>query len=296
MLPLENALVGAGDTRTILWICFIQNVINITMNYLLIFGRFGLPALGINGAAIGSLISLSCVTLILLLLFFKGRLNLSLSWQDFRWDSELAKGLIKIGALVSMECVAIHFGRLLYFKFIVAFGAAAMSSYWIGIHIIGLSFIINSGFSVTAATLVGQNLGAALKPEARKIAWTCTSMGTLAMAAVGLGLVSNSNLMIAFFAEEREVFRIGSAFICILAIACPFMAMEDTLAGALNGQATHSLRWYPLSSACIWSGFPGPGLQSISLNGELWLFSVCGYWIIWSGPSASSSCFKKAPG
>ena len=235
LIPLENALIGAGDTRTSLWISIIQNTLNIGLNYLLIFGKFGFPALGVTGAAIGSVVSFFFGTVMLMLLFFGNRLKLRIHLHDFKWRTKQFKEFVRIGLPASLEHFVLKFGRLIYAKFVIVYGTMALSGYEIGNQIVGLSFIVNSGFAVAATTLVGQHLGALQKKKARIIGWRCLIAGSVSMAVLGIVFVFHAGALISIFAKGTEVVALGSKFLWVLAIALPFMAIEDILSGVLYG-------------------------------------------------------------
>jgi len=231
----SGALRGAGDTRTPMFVGFATNIIHIGLNYILIFGKFGFPALGVRGAAFGTMLALIAGTGIYFYLFFAGVLNLRLSMKHFRWDSRRAWVIIRLAIPASVEQFILEVGLLIYAKFIVVFGTAALSGYQVGMQVLSLSFIPNGAFSVAASTIVGQNLGAGRKSEAMRAGWICLGFGTLSMSVIGITALFNANLLASIFVKEPEVIRLGAAFIWIVAFSQPGMAIFFTLAGALRG-------------------------------------------------------------
>ena len=235
LVSLASALRGAGDTRTPMLIGFIANIINVGLNYILIFGKLGFPALGVKGAAIGSMLALFAATALLVLLFRSGWLKLRLSISHFKWNRIQMWALIRIAVPASIEQFTVQMGLLTYAKCIVYYGTAALSGYQVGMQILSLSFIPNSAFSVAASTLVGQNLGAGQKRQAKRAAWICLGLGTLSMSTVGAIGLFNAEFLASIFVKEPEVIRIGAAFIWIVAFSQPGMAIYFILAGALRG-------------------------------------------------------------
>ena len=235
LVSLSSALRGAGDTRTPMLIGFIANLINVGLNYILIFGKLGFPAMGVKGAAVGSMLALFSATAISLFLFRSGRLRLSLSFSHFKWNRTQMWTLIRIAIPASIEQFTVQIGLLTYAKFIVYYGTAALSGYQVGMQVLSLSFIPNAAFSVAASTLVGQNLGAGQKQQAKRAAWICLGLGTLSMSTVGAIALFNAEFLASIFVKEPEVIRIGAAFIWIVAFSQPGMAIYFTLAGALRG-------------------------------------------------------------
>ncbi len=231
----SGALRGAGDTRTPMYIGAVGTVIHIVLNYLLILGNFSFPRLGVQGAAIGTTISFFVSAVIYLVLFFRGRLKLQLSLQDFRWDPERIRQTIALALPASGEMIVLQFGLLIYAKFIVAFGTIALSGYQVGMQILSLSFIPHAGFGVAASTLIGQNLGAFRKRAAKKAGWLCVSWGALSMGLMGVIYLIFSRELASIFVDDPEVIEIAATFIRMVAVCQAGMSVHFTLCGALRG-------------------------------------------------------------
>ena len=231
----SGALRGAGDTRTPMFIGLIHNIVHVGLNYLLIFGKFGFPALGANGAAIGTAASFAVAAAVYLLLLFRNRLVIPLTWKDFTWDSRRVRQIIRIALPAAMEQFVLQLGVVLYMKFIVEFGTVALSGYQVGMRVLSLSFIPNTGFSIAAATLIGQNLGAQRQREAKQAGWVCLWWAILSMCSLGLVFLLFSRQLAAIFIDDPEVIELGALFIRIVAYCQAGMAVYFTLAGALRG-------------------------------------------------------------
>ncbi|MBA3027782.1 MAG: MATE family efflux transporter [Desulfobacteraceae bacterium] len=263
LITLGGALRGAGDTRTPLYIGFISNICNVALNYVLIFGKMGFPALGVTGAAIGSMISLLVATLLLVILCHTGWLTLQLSFMHFRWDSGRMRALIRMAIPASIEQFVVQLGLLVYARFIVGFGTAALSGYQVGSQVLSLSFIPNGAFSIAASTLVGQNLGAGRKSEAKRAAWICLGLGTLSMSTVAAITLFNAEFLASVFVKEPDVIHLGANFIAIVAFSQPAMAVYFILAGALRGAGDTRSPLY-VTLICMY-GIRIPGAFLVSL-------------------------------
>jgi putative MATE family efflux protein len=237
----SGALRGAGDTRTPMFVGFMANIIHILVNYVLIFGKFGLPALGVSGAAIGTVASFAVTSGMYLFLFFGRRLALTLTRQDFAWDANRLRQATRLGLPAAAEQIVLQLGLLIYVKFIVDFGTVALSAYQVGMRVLALSFIPNMGFSTAAAALIGQNLGAGQKPEAKQAGWICTWWAIVSMCSIGVIYILLSRPLAAIFVTDPEVIELGALFIRIVGYCQIGMAIHFTLAGALRGAG--DTRW-----------------------------------------------------
>ena len=235
MSVASGALRGAGDTRTPMVVGLVANAVHIALNYVLIFGKFGFPALGSDGAAIGTTVSLAVAALMYWRLFFRGRLRIGLAWSDFAWDKERATQVVRLGLPAAAEQIVLQLGLLIYVKFIVEFGTAALSGYQVGMRVLSLSFIPNLGFSTAAATLVGQNLGAKREAAAKQAGWVCTWWAIVTMCAIGVVFLLFSRPLAAVFVDDPEVIELAALFIRIVGYCQAGMAIHFTLAGALRG-------------------------------------------------------------
>jgi putative MATE family efflux protein len=231
----SGALRGSGDTRTPMFIGLIANVVHIGLNYVLIFGKFGFPEMGIMGAACGTLLSTILAAGIYAFLLFTSRVRISLTIRDFKWDPALARVIFRMAMPAALEQLVLQAGLLIYARFIVAFGTAALSGYQIGMQVLSLSFIPNTGFSVAASTLVGQNLGAGRKKEAKRVGWICAFWGVVSMCTMGVLYFFMSETLASFFVKDPNVIYYGAAFIKVVAFCQAGMAIFFTLSGALRG-------------------------------------------------------------
>ncbi len=235
MSVASGALRGAGDTRTPMYIGGIATVIHITINYFLIFGKGGFPNLGIRGAAIGTLVSQLIAAIIYGYLLFSARLRISVALKDFKWDSKRAWRVVRLAIPASSEQFVMEVGLLFYAKFIVAFGTIALSGYQVGMQVLSLSFIPNGGISMSAATLIGQNLGAGRKKDAKKAGWICVFWGVIAMGCLGVIYLLIPRQLASIFVNDPEVIELAASFIRVVGIAQAMMATYFTLSGALRG-------------------------------------------------------------
>ena len=241
-VPLEAVLVigefglrGAGDTRTPLVASLVVAVVKIVANYVLIFGAFGLPALGTDGAAYASAIAFSTGALFLFALLGSGNLVLQLPRQWYRPVPAVMRRVLAVGYPAAIEHFLMQIGFVIYFSFAAAYDTTAVAAYVIGVRILGLSFLPGIGFSVAAGALVGQNLGAQLPNEARRSGWGTVGFSFVLMTVAGFVIFVAAEPIASLFVDDPHVIAEAVLFIQILAAAQPLMAVDFTLGGALRG-------------------------------------------------------------
>jgi putative MATE family efflux protein len=230
------ALRGAGDVRTPLWIGIFANAINVVLCYALVFGRLGAPELGAFGSALASGIAFSASALLLVGLWWRGKLVLPRRTQGASLTRAMTWRLLRIGLPTAAEQSAFQLGLLAFLWIIALYGTPAVSAYLIGVRILSLCFVPGLGFSTAAATLVGQHLGARRPDEAARLGWRACLLAIAVMGSVGLAISLNAPRLAQLFgAAGTETVALSIVFIHILGAAQPLMAIEFSIGGALRG-------------------------------------------------------------
>lgn len=235
-LILNGVLRGAGDMKTPMRVNIIANLLNLLGNYLLIFGHFGFPALGVAGAAYATLFSRLAALVLVLLTFFSGKLILRFHWlDDWRPDFTVMRRILAVGVPASAEQLTMRLGMMLYARTVAGLGTVAYAAHLIAINIEGLSFTPGMGFAMAATTLVGQGLGADRPDLAKRFGLMARFVAMLFMGTAGLILFALAQPLVGLYTNDLAV--IGLAVMClrIIAVVQPMMASNFVMMGALRG-------------------------------------------------------------
>jgi putative MATE family efflux protein len=228
-------LRAAGDTRTPLAIGAVVGAVNVVCAYVLIFGRLGLPVLGVAGAAGATALAFTTGTLLGLFLLARGRLVLALPGSRYRFRGDLVRRVLRIGYPAAIEHVLMQVGFFVYIIFAAHYGTAAVAAYFIGVRILALSFLPGFGFAAAAGTLIGQNLGARRPAEAERAGRTAVRLAVWMMSTTGVVIFVAARPIARLFVDDEAVVADAVSFIRVLAACQPLMAMDFTLGGALRG-------------------------------------------------------------
>lgn len=228
------ALRAAGDTRTPLAIGALTNVVNVFFVYGLVFGRFGLPQLGVAGAGIASGIAFSVGAIVLVLLWWRGHLALQVG-PPGTWDRARVRRILDIGYPAGIEQIVWQGGFLVFLWIVSLYGTAPYAAYGIGVTILSFSFVVGFGFSIAAGTLVGQHLGACDPEGATRSGWRALRLSVAAMVVLGTLIIVYSRTIAEFMIDDPEVVELTVFFIYVLGAMQPLMAIEFALGGALRG-------------------------------------------------------------
>ncbi len=237
----ESGLRGAGDTRTPMKIDLLINGINIVLDYILIFGRFGFPEMGVFGAAVASATAFTVGGLLHLAILSSGRYAVKLDLGLLHPDLEVIKRILRIGVPASLERLVMSGSFTAYTGIIVAFGTLPLAATQIGIRIEAFSFMPGIGFSVAAAALVGQSLGADEREKAYNVGLQTSKLGLIFMGSMGVIMFLFAPWLVSIFTKDPEVIRLGTFYLRIVGALQPFQAVLFVLAGGLDGAG--DTRW-----------------------------------------------------
>lgn len=265
---LGAALRAAGDTRTPLWIGALSNVVNVALAYTLVYGKLGLPALGVGGAALAGGIAFAVGALALTVLWVRGRLllhrtgSVAGSFADGR-----LRRIVDIGYPAGVEQLVWQSGFVAFLWIVSLYGTGAYAAYGIGVSLLSFSFVIGFGFSIAASTLVGQSLGAGDPGGATRSGWRAMRLSVAAMTAFGLAIVLAARPLARLMIDDEGVVELTVTFIYVLGSVQPLMAVEAALGGALRGAGDTRFPLFavfagligarvPLAALFAWRGLP----------------------------------------
>lgn len=233
-MVIGSALRAAGDTLTPLWIGLGTNCVNVFLVYGLVFGQFGLPAMGVRGAALATGLSLLSGSMVSLGLWWGGKLRIPRG-SGVALTQQRVRQLIRIGYPAGLEQAAMQVGFIVFLWIVSLYGTAPYAAYGIGVQILSFSFVVGIGFNIAASTHVGQKLGAGDPEGAERSGWRAMRLAVLTMAILSGLIIMTAESIASFIIDDPEVVRLTVVFIYVLGAAQPLMAIDFTLGGALRG-------------------------------------------------------------
>lgn len=236
MLILIGAYRGIGDTMTVLGVSVVVNIIHLGGDFLLIFGNFGAPRLGLPGGAMALVTSQYVGAVIYIALL--GRTKLAgLITRKARIEAEWISRILKIGLPAALQNLS-RILSMMAFTAVLARSAdatSAVAALTIGMTSESIAFMPGFGFSVAASTLAGQNLGARRPERAERAAWVSLQQGIVVMTLMGVVFYVLAVQFSHIFTHDATVVRLAVKYLRISAFTEPFLALGMILTGALNG-------------------------------------------------------------
>ena len=227
-----NALSAAGKTKASLFIKMASAALNVFLNYTLIFGHFGFEAMGIEGAAIATIISYGFNVIVYTILVSRDSSALKF-YIYFSMNS--MKNILKIGLPASIERLISVSSFMVFVLVITKYGTEALAGYQVGLRIEGIAFMPGFGFSIAAMALVGQSLGAKNPDLAYKEARTVVKIAAGFMGFIGLFLIFMPEFFCRYFTQDEKTIEMASVYLRLVGLSQIPLATVFVLSGALRG-------------------------------------------------------------
>ncbi len=235
-IAVTAGLRGVGITKVPMFYNLASAGLNVLLNWLLIYGKCGLPAMGITGAALATTLSKIVAFAAALWMLFFGRLPVSVRKGDsFRPDFPMLSRILKIGVTSGMEQLILQSGAILSTKILAGVPTLDFAAYQIATSVDGMAWQPGGACCTAATTCMGQCIGEGRPDKAkamvRMIYGTALGMCVLVMVL----FLTCGGPIAAVYTTEAEVAVIASRVIGWCALALPGVVTHQTIAGALRG-------------------------------------------------------------
>ena len=232
----EHAFRSARDTLIPMLIAGGAALLKVGANFVFVYGALGVPAMGLMGAGLASLLSQSVsVTMFLYASRRHSHPAVRLTMAELRPPRTIVREAYSVAWPAVGERFVMNAAMLLYFRFLGGYGVAAVAAYNVGVRILAFSWIPGLGLSVAAATLVAHALGAGDSAAARQVGKVALRIAVgVAVALASLFIILRVPIARSFTHDEKVVAALDP-FILLLGVGLPLLVTHFTLAGALRG-------------------------------------------------------------
>jgi MATE family multidrug resistance protein len=267
-------LRGIGDTKTPMKITLFANALNIGFTYLLVFGRLGLPALGVQGAALGTVLSQGIASGIYLHLLLGKKIGNQFATRKFYPPiRDLFVRWLRVGVPIGLWWILEMGGFTVFTMFVATLGETQLAGHQIVRQLAHLSFLPGVALSVAALTLVGQYLGAGDPASAERSAKSAIKIAMLIMGSLSLLFVLLRYPIAYLFNRDPAVQEMAANLFFFVVVFQIFDALGTVSSGAIRGAG--DTRW-PMWISLFLSWFLF--VPSIFILGKLVGWGVYGAW------------------
>ena len=239
-MTLKSYLAALEYTAIILWATLGTALMNVVVNYALIFGNFGAPEMGIQGAAIASLFVTFATVVILVLYGLRKLPQYKLLQNVWKPDGEILRRVFQLGWPIGLTSLAE--GGLFTASAIMMgwIGPIELAAHGIAIQLASLTFMVHLGFSQAATIRAGRALGRGDEINLRRGAKMAIGMSTVfAIATMAVFLLIPEPLIAVFIdpnePEKAALLRIGISLLAMAGLFQVVDAVQVLALGLLRG-------------------------------------------------------------
>jgi MATE family multidrug resistance protein len=240
-----------GIHRPIITMCasLCGQVVNVAANYVLIFGKLGLPAMGIAGAGWGTFIGIAVGAAINVAVFLSGGINAAFgSRQTLNVDFGKMYDLLKVGLPAGFGLmVNVAFWGVVLFGLVGRFGTSALAATGAVLSYTSVSVMPVVGISAALTAAVGKAIGRGRKDLAVRQTGICLRVALVYMGLVGVCFFVFRNALMAFLSSDDEVIKAGVNILICAAVYQVFHATRTIYSGSLRGAG--DTVWMAIASA-----------------------------------------------
>jgi MATE family multidrug resistance protein len=268
-------LQGIGHVRPVMFVLISANLINWVFNWLLIYGNWGMPKLGVVGSALST-----CLARV----YMAGALLLSIWWFE-RGNERGVRSILRRPdprRLFRLMGLGLPAATQILLE-IGAFGAAAvlagrlspvaMAAHQIALNCAAVSYMVPLGISSAAAVAVGQAVGGKNFARARRMGYMAVGLGVGFMACSAAAFLAIPQRILSIYTTDVGVLITGASLLAIAAVFQLFDGLQTVLTGALRGVGN--------TSVAMWVNFAGYWLFGLPVGYYLCFhrgYGVMGLW------------------
>ncbi|KRF20694.1 MATE family efflux transporter [Nocardioides sp. Soil797] len=254
MLAATGVLRGMLDTRTPLVAAVVGNLLNIVLNLALVYGAGPVPALGLRGSAIGSVIAQLLMALMLLVVVLRGARR---EGAPVSPDLPGIRASAHAGIALVVRTLTLRAALLVTtYAAVQAGGETPIATHQLAMTIWGFLAFVLDAIAIAAQALTGRYLGASDQPGTRAITRRMVQWGLASGVVTGLGLAAISPVLGHLFTNDRAVIEQLVPVLLIAAVAQPIAGYVFVLDGVLIGAGDGTyLAWGGLAVLVVYTPF-----------------------------------------
>jgi MATE family multidrug resistance protein len=277
-----------GRSRLYMATLVAMHLLGIALNWTFIFGHFGMPAMGVRGAALGNVISV----------WFGTAVYCALAWRFGRAEGfltslpsrETIRAMLTISIPSGFQQLLFASGMLVMFVILARVGTAEAAAGNVLVNVMLVAILPSIGFGLAAATLVGQALGAGDAEEAYRWGWRVARLAAIFVSVLSLPAVLFPDLVLRPFLHDAATRELAVWPLRIAALCTPVEAVAAVLMNAHLGAGSARVV-LAVSVATQWGVF----LPAAWLSGPVFGLGIVAIWLAQAGYRILTLvCFAKS--
>lgn len=232
---ISSILRAVGDSVRPLIFLIISSIINIILDPILIKGFFIIPAMGLKGAAIATVIS-QCISVLISTSYLRIKNSfIKINPFIFTFDINITKKIMKLAIPISSNQFIVAFGWLIITRLISSFGDAASATVAIVNRVESLFIMPIGALGNAVMTMSAQNIGANKFDRVKEIFKNGIIIGIIISSVMSIFSILNPHLLINMFTKDIEVFEYSKSYIYTIMPIFIFYSIMFVCNGIING-------------------------------------------------------------
>jgi putative MATE family efflux protein len=228
-------LRGLGDSRTPLRFLAYATGINVVLDPLFIFGWGPIPAMGVTGAALATVIAQAISAVLSLHYLYVKSGIVRYEPGSFKLDWQLTRLTFKLGLPAGLQQVLVSLSFLVVSTMVNSFGSVVVAGFGAGGRLDQFAFMPAMSLSMAVSALVGQNLGAGRMERVFETVRWSSIMAVGITLLVSLVAIFNPKVLLFLFTKDQAVLEAGADYLWYMGFGYIPMALMFTIGGALRG-------------------------------------------------------------
>ncbi|MBQ4369922.1 MAG: MATE family efflux transporter [Oscillospiraceae bacterium] len=230
------ALRGIGNTRTPMIYNTVANVVNVAFNYLLIYGKLGMPALGVAGASWATVIGQTTAFVIATITVLRPSCYLHIKPKDrLSFDKNIMSDVVKIGFPSMLEQLFMRAGIIVFTRAVAGLGDTMYATHQICMSVQAMSFMLGQAFANSTTTLMGQSIGKRRYDMAEIYMRKTRNVGICVAIVAATLFIIFRKAIVGLYNSTPEVIENGAKVLILIAASQPIQADQFIVSGGLRG-------------------------------------------------------------
>ncbi len=243
LVTMNASLVSRGDTKSYRNVLIYSFFLNIFLNPLFIYGFYFVPAMGISGIALATIVSELVGLIYIIYKLNKTEIRKYISLECFNPKKDLILDILRQAIPSGLSMGMVGLGVFILIYLVSSYGEYSAGGYGTGVRFEQLFLLPILGLNTATLSLVGQNLGANNLERIKEIYYLTLKYGVGLMIIGGLIIFTSSPYVMSFFSSNTDIIYYGTAYLKIAAIAGPCYPVFYISSALLQGlqKPTHAM-------------------------------------------------------
>ena len=221
VVALNSLLHAEGDTKTFRNVLILSFFLNILLNPLFIFGYGPIPAMGMTGIGVATIICQIIAFLLLLIKIINSKSLKNISIKNFYPNIDFLTKIFFQSAPISAALFMISIGNFIILYYASKFGEPAVAGYGSAARFEQILLLPVLGLNTAVISIVGQNFGAKEYLRVKQSYYQAITYGTVLMFVAGLIIFFSADKIVSIFSNNADVINYGTIYLKISALIFP---------------------------------------------------------------------------